>query len=182
MAVDTSDDYARAACDKLRASFEFGSWKSAQEGTLTYTGREFSQGKDFGVKVRMTEYIKSMKPSRVSHQRSKEAESRLDSKEHKVLRGLNGQLQWYARMIGIELAFPISKLASAMGQPVVGDLKEANRLIRAAASRQQLLATRPAQRSYCQLTHRLSQASLNLDTACPESGAHSMRADAFVIC
>ena len=112
----------------LKERLAFGSWKRAD---FVYTGRHFVQDKDFNVEVHMKEYVSSLTPSRITHERRKERDSPLSPTEHGQFRSMLGQAMWATRMLHFGQAFRTSALSSVATKPTVKDLIEMNSCIKA---------------------------------------------------
>ena len=54
----------------------------------------------------------------------------LNDQEHTEFRGVNGQLQWFAKECGSEYAFECQQVAAKLSSPALKDAREANNLMK----------------------------------------------------
>ena len=113
---------AEATREELRQKLNVGTWDKRD---FTYTGREFSQQENGGIRVSMKAYIDGMKPARVSRERRAQPDAELTGAESTLLRSLVGQLTWVSRCLLPQISFPVSELAGHLAQGKVQHLVKA---------------------------------------------------------
>lgn len=131
---------------QMKEAVGFGAWKDIHKEACAFNGRRFKQAAGYAVTIDMDEYRSTMTDYRMTRERHKQDQSPLTPSEHRALRGINGQIQWARTMIAYENAFAASKLAGARAKPMVAELKEANKVIRALRRQQDRPLNNPPKR------------------------------------
>ena len=121
-------DECKSMQEKMQKEVEWGQWRT--DGTLKFCGRSYTQEEDGTIHVHAQEYIDTMSTYKVSRERGKDNNASLTTSEVKSFRGLLGQLQWYARIMGYAIGFQVSKIASEIKDLKISSLKEAAKLVR----------------------------------------------------
>ena len=114
--------------EQMQKEVEWGQWRT--DGTLKFCGRSYHQDEDGTIHVHAQEYVENMSTYKVSRERGKDNNAKLTPSETKAFRGLLGQLQWYARIMGYSIGFQVSRLASEIKDLRMSSLKEASKLVR----------------------------------------------------
>ena len=116
--------------DQLRNQFPFGSWKDAQQETITFCGCEISQNQDSSVEVNQERYSEGISEIQISNQRKLEAYQLITEGERKQLRAVLGALSWRSTQSAPWLCASVSFLQGCMKNAVVQDLIDVNKLVR----------------------------------------------------
>ena len=114
--------------EQMQKEVEWGQWRT--DGTLKFCGRSYHQDEDGTIHVHAQEYVENMSTYKVSRERGKDNNAKLTPSETKAFRGLLGQLQWFARIMGYSIGYQVSKLASEIKDLRMSSLKEASKLVR----------------------------------------------------
>ena len=91
----------------MQKEVEWGQWRT--DGTLKFCGRSYHQDEGGTIHVHAQEYTDNMSAYKVGRERGKDNTATLTSSETEAFRGLLGQLQWYARIMGYAIGFQVSK-------------------------------------------------------------------------
>ena len=89
------------------------------------------QFRDFSIAVDLEDYTnKSITEAPITREQSRQRQESLTAQELSMLRGVLGTASWRAQRVSPQFAADVSLLLSAMADPVVQDLLDANKLVR----------------------------------------------------
>ena len=113
----------------LKKSFPFGAWKSLSEPT-TFCGCELRQREDYTVELNQERYSEGLKEIPLTKSRKEDPEAEVTEQERRLFRTALGALSWRATQSAPWLAASTSYLQGCYKAAKVGDLIQANKLIR----------------------------------------------------
>ena len=121
----------RERMQKLRQRFRFGKYKSLMdEGGGVFNGRRLRQGKHFGVKADMADYIThKVKEIKIPMNRKKELDQDITEAERAGFRACTMTLMWVAREGRFDILGGVSVLAKKVNQAKVCDLLDCNKVV-----------------------------------------------------
>ena len=126
MAGDAS---AEAIWKKLQGRVNFGQWRALGEG-VKFCGRYLKQKDNFEVEVQMDDYGANVPLAVIAKGRSEDEP--LTPEGVKQMASINGQLNWLARNLRVELGFGVSRAQQASAGGTVKDMLELNQVVRKA--------------------------------------------------
>ena len=113
----------------MQKEVEWGQWRT--DGTLKFCGRSCRQDEDGTINPGSRSGVHGQHEHLQGQSRTgKDNRATLTSSEAKAFRGLLGQLQWYARIMGYAIGFQVSTLASKIKDLRMSSLKDAAKLVR----------------------------------------------------
>ena len=124
-----SGERFRKRVQVLRESFPFGSWKSLQEPSM-FCGCEIRQKEDGSIELNQERYAEGINEIPLSKVRKEQPELEVTEDERKQFRAALGALSWRATQSAPWLAASVSYLQGCHKAAKVGDLIQANKLIR----------------------------------------------------
>ena len=113
----------------LRESFPFGSWQSLRD-TVTFCGRELRQLDDGSIELNQERYGEGINEIPLTKLRKEQPDAEATEAERKAFRAALGALSWRATQSAPWLAASVSFLQGCFKTARVGDLIQANKLIR----------------------------------------------------
>ena len=116
---------------RLAQRFRFGAWDFRNGSKIIFCGAELPQSLDYStISVSLANYVQKVKPISLDKSRKTMTESPCDEREHRQFRALVGALAWPAHQSIPELCASVSILQASASNPCVGDLNQANKLLR----------------------------------------------------
>ena len=116
---------------RLAQRFRFGAWDFGNGSKIIFCGAELQQSLDYStISVSLANYVQKVKPISLDKSRKTMTESPCDEREHRQFRALIGALAWPAHQSIPELCASVSILQASASNPCVGDLNQANKLLR----------------------------------------------------
>ena len=112
--------------DRLKGRFPFRKWR---RGTGEFCGALYSQDPStMEIVMSQRQFAESLKPAFIP--KGARADTPLDPQQIRILRGINGSLNWIANQSRPDFAVQTSLSQQCFPKPTVGDLKNANNAIR----------------------------------------------------
>ena len=101
---------------RLQQEFPFGSWKDAQQESITFCGCEIRQDRDGTVRLNQERYAYVVAEISLSSRRRQEKDSSLTQEERKQFRAVLGALSWRGTqsLLGCVLAFRTFRVPSEL--------------------------------------------------------------------
>ena len=113
----------------LKGSFPFGAWRSLAEGAI-FCGCELKQREDGSIELNQERYGEGVCEIPITRNRKERPEDEATEEERKLFRAALGALSWRATQSAPWLAASVSYLQGCHSTAKVGDLIQANKLIR----------------------------------------------------
>lgn len=111
---------------RLKKDFPVGATDSGQ---FKYVGVNIKQGSS-GISIDQESYMKSLQPVDVSQRKSQRKDMYLNEEEMHRYRSVVGQLNWVGTQTRPDISFDVCSLSMRFGKCTVGDLIEANKVIK----------------------------------------------------
>ena len=111
---------------KLKKDFLVGATDS---GNFKYVGLNIKQEMN-GISVDQESYIKSLNQIEVSQRKSQRRDMRLNEEETHLYRSVVGQLNWIGTQTRPDISFDVCVLSMQFGKCTVGDLMDANKVVK----------------------------------------------------
>lgn len=111
--------YMEGAFAKSSMALEFA---TNHYDSYTFRGREIKMTAGGHIDVTMNNYVRSMKPVKISKERRRHLEARLTSDEKELLQSSAGELGWVARQLRCDLAFENGCIQRSKADPCIADL------------------------------------------------------------
>ena len=113
---------------EIKFFYRWGSWEMSES---EFAGIRVRQYRDFSITVDLEDYTnKFITEAPITRERSRQRQESLTAQELSMLRGVLGTASWRAQQMFPQFAADVSLLLSAMADPVVQDLLDANKLVR----------------------------------------------------
>ena len=113
--------------EELKNMYKWSPWRL---GSFTFAGLEIQQLKDFSIKVTQETFSNALQPVEIAEEASRGAEHKLTDKETSQCRGLIMKAQWRAVQTAFQYCARVGIAASALTDPRVSNLKEANSILK----------------------------------------------------
>eukprot|EP00435_Cladocopium_sp_Y103_P017727 s923_g4.t1 len=118
---------------RLRQRFPYRKWRI---GTGEFCGAWYSQAADFGIKMNMESFAEKIKPINIP--KGSQPDDVLNDSQIRVLRAVNGSLNWLSSQSRPDLAVQTSLSQQSFPKPTIGDLRRANQAVRRAKQEKDL--------------------------------------------
>ena len=118
---------SRAGCRAWHKKFRFGSWDFGRNSKVLFYGTSLEQSIGYDS---LKEYVQKIKPITLDKQRKTMSDAPLEPKETKMLRALIVALAWPAGQCLPQLSASIPLLQASSSNRTVGDIVQANKLLR----------------------------------------------------
>ena len=105
-------------------------WIPWKQGSFTFAGLEIQQLKDFSIRVSQETFSNSLQPVEIAEEANRGPEHKLTDKEISQCRGLIMKAQWRAVQTAFQYCARVGIAASALTDPRVSNLKEANSILK----------------------------------------------------
>ena len=121
----------KSRLQSLAQKFRFGSWDFDRNFKILFSGTSLEQSIGYdSLTLSLKEYVQKIKPITLDKQRKTMSDAPLEPKETKMLRALIGALAWPSGQCLPLLSTSISLLQASSSNPTVGDIAQANKLLR----------------------------------------------------
>ena len=121
-----TDNFEKHIILKLEKDFLIGATDSGQ---FKYVGINIKQEID-GISLDQESYIKSLNQVEISQKRSQRKEMPLNEEETHQYRSVVGQLNWIGTQTRPDISFDVCSLSMRFGKCTVGDLIDANKVVK----------------------------------------------------
>ena len=115
---------------QLQEAFPFGSWKDAQQESITFCGCEVRQDKCGTIRLNQERYAHGVSEVQLSSRRRQEKDSPLTQEERKQFRAVMGALSWRGTQSAPWMCASISYLQGAFNTATIEDALHLNKLVR----------------------------------------------------
>jgi hypothetical protein len=115
--------------DQLRARYKFGKW---EHDTGRFCGKDIQQLKDYSIHVNQQYYAEQKCWERIPIPKGVPNDMPCSVEQVRQLREKVGALSWISKETRIDLAGSVALLMQAFPEPVIGDLKTCNKILKEA--------------------------------------------------
>ena len=105
-------------------------WSPWQAGTFTFAGIELKQTKDYTIYMTQETFCNALRPVTIANEHQRKLTDSLSPSEVSQARGLAMKAQWRAIQTAPQFCARIGLLTSALKDPTLRELKEANSIVR----------------------------------------------------
>ena len=98
-------------------------------GSFKYVGLNLQQEKE-GISIDQENYIRSLNQIEISHKKSQRKSMNLNEDEMHQYRSVVGQLNWVGTQTRPDISFDVCALSMQFGKGTIGDLMEANKVVK----------------------------------------------------
>lgn len=122
-----------AAVQALRSRFPYRKWR-VREGE--FCGAYYKQHSDFSINMSQKAFAESLKPAHIA--KGIRCDAELTEAQIRVLRAINGSLNWLSSQSRPDLAVQTSLSQQAFPKPKIHNLRDANNAVRRARQNKDL--------------------------------------------